>query len=1201
MSRFRWLWLLLFVIPGAGQAQTSVYRTAFAAEGLSLRIELLDDDLAHFELTTAPTAADTPISTTVMVAKTDYAGASTVEFPAENEVATPEMHLHVDAASLCVTVTDRLRAVELTTVCPALDEGEISGLTFAQAGTTDIYGLGEHFRRRGGTDGNWIDQRVLPGSQYGNRMTSFNGGSVGNAQFPVLYALGQGMDNYAVFVDQVYPQAWAFTDDPFVLSTSEPPLRWYMMTGRDLPDLRADFMELTGRPPVPPKQMFGLWVSEYGYDNWDELIGVLDSLRVADFPLDGFVLDLLWFGGIDEDASQMGALDWDETNFPNPALVIAMLREGFGLGVMTIEEPYVSTTARGYAEVLAAGALVTECAGCDPISLNSWWGSGSMVDFTNPDAAAWWHDDRRQPLIDIGVMAHWTDLGEPEDFDESADYAGGDQAAIHNLYNLLWSQSVWDGYQRNEVEQRPFVLSRSGTAGSQRFGVALWSGDIGANLPSLTEQMNVQMHMALSGIDYFGSDVGGFYRTARDPLFNSDEMYTVWFANSALIDVPLRPHAFNVSNDYATAPSLIGDVPSNLANVRTRYELSPYLYTLAHEAYRTGAAVFPPLVYSFQDDPAVRTLGGQKMIGSQMLMATLTDYDPATTEVYLPQGGWFNYRTGEYSASAGTTVTVESPELVQAPLFVRDGAVIPTMRVDEATLNVLGQRTDGTIDSSITFNVYHAAADGAFTLIEDDGTTMAYQSGAVRETTVTHTADGASLHITISAAQGTYAHAPEQRSLRVRLFSPERTVGSVLLNGVELPNTAAGGWTQVAPGEFVVDLGVQTVTTELNLVIAPPEVAAERPLLLAHYMPWYQTPQVSGRWGWHWTMNHFDAPAEIASHSTPLTGPYDSQDEAILEYQALLMKLSGIDGVIVDWYGTAHFNDYALINAATGKLFEVMTRAGLRFAICYEDRTIQTLIDGGRLNTDTALAQGQRDFEYAAEQWFGSDAYVSYQEQPLVFVFGPLYFRQLTDWETIFAGFTPTPALVTLDNYLAFGSLTNYPWPPMSLSGGIELPQAALENYLERFYRNAQRRDLVVGSAFPGFHDIYAEAGVRSSYGSIDARDGETLRSTLDLALAQGADIVQLVTWNDYGEGTTIEPTEEYGYQYLELIQAARANLDGSFTADENVLRLPLRLLELRRAHQGDPAVNAELDRVFAALVTGDFLRAQAILDQLGS
>jgi hypothetical protein len=190
----------------------------------------------------------------------------------------------------------------------------------------------------------------------------------------------------------------------------------------------------------------------------------------------------------------------------------------------------------------------------------------------------------------------------------------------------------------------------------------------------------------------------------------------------------------------------------------------------------------------------------------------------------------------------------------------------------------------------------------------------------------------------------------------------------------------------------------------------------------------------------------------------------------------------------------------------------------------------------------------------------------------------------------------PSPALVTLDNYLSFGSLSNYPWPPMTMAGGIEMAPAVLESYLERFYRNAQRRDLIVGSAFPGFKDIYAEAGVRSSYGSINPHGGETLRYTLSTALAQNARIVQLVTWNDYGEGTTIEPTEEYGYQYLEIIQAARHEMDSDFAAGADDLRLPLRLYELRRSHAGDAEVNAQLDVASEAIIAGDLVTAQGLL-----
>ena len=379
---------------------------------------------------------------------------------------------------------------------------------------------------------------------------------------------------------------------------------------------------------------------------------------------------------------------------------------------------------------------------------------------------------------------------------------------------------------------------------------------------------------------------------------------------------------------------------------------------------------------------------------------------------------------------------------------------------------------------------------------------------------------------------------------------------------------------------------------------------AQRPLLMAHYMPWYQAPPVSGVWGWHWTMEHFN-PAnrdengrrDIASYYAPLTGPYDSSDAAILEYQVLLMKLSGIDGVIVDWYGIEDFWDYGVINESTQELFEAVKRAGLLFAICYEDQTVRFMVENKHIAVGDVYAHGQDVMRYLDASWFGDDAYLKYAGQPLLFLFGPQYFKNAADWETLTSMLDVPPALVTLDKHTESAGIASFPWPPMWAGRDGVLAPEALESYLTGFYQKAERWEYRVAGAFPGFQDIYEEAGVGSSYGYLDPQGGEMFRLTLEMAVAQNPDLIQLITWNDYGEGTIIEPTVEFGYQYLEMVQdTRRATDDAAFPFEAADLRLPWLLLDGRRRYAGDSDVNARLDEAFDALNAGSLDEAAAII-----
>jgi hypothetical protein len=379
------------------------------------------------------------------------------------------------------------------------------------------------------------------------------------------------------------------------------------------------------------------------------------------------------------------------------------------------------------------------------------------------------------------------------------------------------------------------------------------------------------------------------------------------------------------------------------------------------------------------------------------------------------------------------------------------------------------------------------------------------------------------------------------------------------------------------------------------------------PLVMAHYMPWYQTPSVSGYWGWHWTMNHYnpdrldpEGHRMVASHYYPVIGPYDSKDETVLEYQVLLMKLSGIDGVLVDWYGMEDFRDYAILNESTHALFDMIRKAGLLFAIVYEDQTVQHMVTSGYLSRDETDDHGIEVMRYLQENWFETGSYLKFNDRPVLLTFGPQYYKTSAEWETIFSVLPVSPLFFTLDNRLSPVAAGAYPWPPMwKTNSGGQLTQAALNDYLNQFYQKASGWDFFIDGAFPGFHDIYAEAGVGDSYGFLDALNGATFQSTLQQALDHHPVVIQLITWNDYGEGTVIEPTEEFGTRYLEYVQETRALLEPSFQYRREDLSFPLEIYQLRNEYATDPAVNTLLNRAFDLICSDHLESAKMLIDSL--
>lgn len=783
ITSFAFILCVLLVLPGL--ASGAVERRKFSIPSAYLVVEVLDDDLVHFEL--SPIGSGPPLDralpTSPMVHKTNYAGPSTF-VDSGNQLETADLRLIVNTSDLCVEVLDKKQGnVRLTKLCPNLVQA-FKGLDIERGKITQVYGLGQQFKTLGSTDGDWIQHGVREGQEgLGNGFQGFQDAAVGNVQIPVYYALGDNGINYALFVDNVYHQKWEFNTSPWRARMFGDQVRWYIMSGADLPDLRADFMELVGTPPVPPRKSFGLWVSEFGYDNFGQIDTLLAGLRADDFPVDGFVLDLNWFGGIapnDRDKSTMGRLDWDKdqaqppilsTNpysFPNPEAEIQKYHND-NIALTVIEESYLADRNVDTFQQMPAdlNAYQRTAGVCNPsnqtqpilIEANNFFGTARMIDWSDPQARRWIHDHRRFPnLTQLGVTSHWTDLGEPERKDTSACYEGVETTVsglknahpdIHNLYNLLWVKGIWDGYADHQgqanalgiTNPRPFVLTRSGTAGVQRYGAGMWTGDIASNLKSLSTAYNTQIHMSFSGIDYHGSDVGGFRREVL-PHNNKqgayrgfeEEMYTQWLANALWTDVPVRPHTDNefvqVSPPYATAPNLIGKKASNLANVRQRYELIPYYYSLAHLAHQTGAPVVPPPVFYFQSDPNLRGLGHEKMIGRDLLVGIVARHGEYERDVYLPAGRWANYHSNEWVQSSGENIKdlpVYRDGILRIPAFARAGAILPKMAVSADIKDAFGHRKAGApVQDALIVRIYPDARQTSFTLFEDDGQTLSY-------------------------------------------------------------------------------------------------------------------------------------------------------------------------------------------------------------------------------------------------------------------------------------------------------------------------------------------------------------------------------------------------------------------------------------------------------------------------------------------
>jgi hypothetical protein len=350
-------------------------------------------------------------------------------------------------------------------------------------------------------------------------------------------------------------------------------------------------------------------------------------------------------------------------------------------------------------------------------------------------------------------------------------------------------------------------------------------------------------------------------------------------------------------------------------------------------------------------------------------------------------------------------------------------------------------------------------------------------------------------------------------------------------------------------------------------------------------MPWYQNKSVSGKWGWHWTMNHFnpdqmtDGKQQAASQYRPLIGLYDSSDPDVLEYHVQLMKIAGIGGVAVDWYGREDYNDYASNHKNTQSLINVIQKAGLKFTLVYEDQTVTQLIKGNVYPASDAVKKGRELMQWLETNWFASPYFLKIDGHPVFMVFGPQYYKD-QDWVQMFAPLKTQPDFLTL-MFKKGPAVGGYSWPT---------PQRGEEkswDELDMFEQRAANWPLKIEVAYPRFNDIYSQAGM-TSFPPIQDYGGATYEKTLARALRSKAPIVQIATWNDWGEGTQIEPSVEFGYRDLEATQRVT---HAPYSAQD--LRLPFQLYELRKKSVRGAATRRKLNAISDELLAGDCAKAK--------
>lgn len=594
-------------------------------------------------------------------------------------IRSGELTVRIGSSPLTFTIENQKAAkIQQLTV------DENTGAVSFETGDSHLLGLGEggqQFDRRGFADSTRNGQGGYQLGTHGSRVS-----------IPWLI----GTPGWAMFIHQPYG-AFDFTgaQSKFIPESAETtlPLDIFFVASREPATIMAEYARLTGHAQIPPLWSLGYQQSHRTLASRDEILEIANTFREKRLPCDALIYLGTGFCPSGWNTAN-GSFAWNSRVFPDPAEILKEFHE------------------KDFHAVMHAVILTRE--------LNGSARDGCAVGrFDEQQAGCYWDAHRKD--FAMGIDGWWPDEGDSLDIPS----------------RLTRNRMYWEGPQMDRPNERPYALHRNGYAGMQRYASFLWSGDVYSTWETLKTHIPNAINTALSGIPYWGTDIGGFVPTKE---FTA-ELYLRWFQFGAFCTL-FRCHgrAWKLRLPWGwdtgeTGPPEISNYrgaslpdPSELHNTQVepicrkylelRYRMLPYLYSAVRECSTTGMPVVRALWLHYPDDPVAVARDDEYLWGRDILVAPVCEMGATSRRVYLPRGDWYDFWTGE-KMTGGREIT-RAVDLGTMPLFVRAGAVLP--------LGPVKQHTRETTTEPLSVTVY-PGANGSFLLYEDDGKSFDYRRG----------------------------------------------------------------------------------------------------------------------------------------------------------------------------------------------------------------------------------------------------------------------------------------------------------------------------------------------------------------------------------------------------------------------------------------------------------------------------------------